>query len=192
MPRPTRRSAVVAGGVAAVAAAVVAVPTFAFAGSTNSPAGTASQQLAAVASGSASTHGVTVRGQRLTAAQLAQLRRTGQLFLSVTTKRGRTVEVMVQRGVVVAASATSVSVRSVDGAVVSYALVARTKIREGRTLVPASALQPGQHVQVIGVQRSRGDVAGRIRIAVPRSVTSPSAVPSASPSASTAATTSAL
>lgn len=55
----------------------------------------------------------------------------------------------VQRGVVTAASATSISVRSLDGYTQTYAVDAKTKVRQNGKPATMAAVRSGDHVQVL-------------------------------------------
>jgi hypothetical protein len=99
----------------------------------------------------------TEQGKGLSDQQKAVLKEKGHITVTRTTKKGRTVTVLVQRGQITALTATSVSLKSTDGYTHSYLIGKKTKVKgQGVTAV-------GQRAQVIAVQTDKGDVARRLR-----------------------------
>jgi hypothetical protein len=92
-------------------------------------------------------------GKGLSAADKTQLRDTGHVTVTRTTKKGKTVTVQVQRGTITALSATSVTIRSKDGYTHAYAIGKKTKVRG------MGVAATGERAQVIAV----GDHARRLR-----------------------------
>ena len=122
-------------------------------------AGTAAS---ASASSRSVPHAATGKHQLLTADQRAQLRRTGHVTTVRHTAKHGDVTVLVQRGVVVDVSATSITLRSKDGYPHTYVINAKTKVVERRARVSVADLHAGERAMVVAVQTPKGDVARRI------------------------------
>lgn len=96
--------------------------------------------------------------------------------------------VLVQRGVVTAASPTSVTVRSLDGYAATYVMDSTTRIRQGRTAVPASALHSGEHVMVAAIQTGSTNTARAIQVRTPTAARHGRTAPAPGTSAASAPT----
>lgn len=119
--------------------------------------GTANADPARAAATSTAAH---ARG--LTPQQRATLRSTGHLSVVRQTRKHGAVTVLVQRGVIEAVKATSITLRSKDGYEHSYVISAVTKVRERRQPVAVGALHTGERAMVVAVTTPGGDVARRI------------------------------
>ena len=98
----------------------------------------------------------------LTPQQRATLRSIGHLSLVRQTRKHGDVTVLVQRGMIEAVGATSITLRSKDGYQHSYVISAVTKVRERRQPVAVGALHTGERAMVVAVTTPHGDVARRI------------------------------
>ena len=98
----------------------------------------------------------------LTPQQRATLRSTGHLSVVRQTRKHGAVTVLVQRGVIEAVGATSITLRSKDGYTHSYVINAVTKVRERRQRVAVGALHIGERAMVVAVATPHGDLARRI------------------------------
>ncbi len=81
-------------------------------------------------------------------------------------RKGAPVVVDAQRGDVTAASPTSITVRSKDGFITSYALTAQTKVRSGGKPASVTALASGKHVAVVGTDDGGHPSATIVRVLV--------------------------
>ena len=104
----------------------------------------------------------TTQAHALTPAQRATLRSTGHLSVVRHTRKHGDVTVLVQRGVIEAVDATSITLRSRDGYQHNYVISAVTKVRERRQPVAIGTLHTGERAMVVAVTTPHGDVARRI------------------------------
>jgi hypothetical protein len=98
----------------------------------------------------------------LTREQRRELRTTGHLTVTKDTKKHGTVTVAIQLGEVTAVSPTSVTVKSRDGYVHSYAINDKTKVRVRRAPAAVDDLSVGMKAAVLALVTADGDQARRV------------------------------
>ena len=101
------------------------------------------------------------RHRLLTPAQRRELRHTGHVTTSKAHKH-QTVAILVQRGVILAVTPTSIWLSSKDGFTHSYAITPKTRVLKHGKAGSASHLFVGEQAIVLAVRTGRGDVARRI------------------------------
>ena len=152
MLKRSRTTVLLSAGALTVAGAALLMPSPASASASASP-----EALVAAADTTAAGH-----ARLLTPAQRRELRSTGHIVISKHTAKHGTVTVLVQRGEVLAVSASSISVKSKDGYTHSYAITPKTKVREQGQPVDLSDVKVGERAMVVALRTKDGDVARRI------------------------------
>jgi hypothetical protein len=158
-PHATIRSPRLLGAAAGIGLAVLVVGAALASGVGSPPSATGAANLGLAPSASPATSSRQAP-TRLRARLLAAARRTDRASLQVRTRSGW-VTIEYARGTIESATASALTVKLPSGGTVSWAIGSQTTMREGGKTVGAAALEPGEHVLVLGTSVPSGSLAAR-------------------------------